>query len=202
MFGPGVKFTDQEFLSGLRSGNTEILEALYRKYFGLVLKLIVNNSGSREEARDIYQDTLIVLVENARDPAFSLSCQLQTYIYSVAKRLWLKQLRRQDKRTLIREQFDEDVESATADTDRFLESEVAFTKMEKSLVALGEPCSTLISDFYTKGLSMEVIAEKFGYTSADSAKNQKYKCLQRLKKIYFDLKQYAEEAGNENRRIF
>jgi hypothetical protein len=32
---------------------------------------------------------------------------------------------------------------------------------------------------------MDEIAEKFGYTNADNAKNQKYKCLQRLKRIFF-----------------
>jgi hypothetical protein len=51
---------------------------------------------------------------------------------------------------------------------------------------LGEPCRTLLEDFYMGNLTMEQISEKFGYTNADNAKNQKYKCLQRLKKIFFD----------------
>ena len=58
--------------------------------------------------------------------------------------------------------------------------------MNNSLIDLGEPCSELIKDFYINKLSMEQIAEKFGYTNADNAKTQKYKCLQRLKKIFFE----------------
>ena len=58
--------------------------------------------------------------------------------------------------------------------------------MNNSLIELGEPCSELIKDFYINKLSMEQIAEKFGYTNADNAKTQKYKCLQRLKKYFFE----------------
>ena len=57
--------------------------------------------------------------------------------------------------------------------------------MHFSLGLLGEPCKTLITDYYVKHMSMEEIADKFGYTNSNNAKNQKYKCLQRLKKIFF-----------------
>src|SRR5579872_304570 len=88
-----VVYTDAEFIDGLRTNNEAALKALYKKYYNIVLKIVVNNSGSSEAAPDVYQDTIIVLYENARKPGFQLSCQLQTFIYSVAKRLWLKQLR-------------------------------------------------------------------------------------------------------------
>ena len=58
--------------------------------------------------------------------------------------------------------------------------------MNQSLENLGEPCAALIKDFYVNKLSMDEIAEKFGYTNSDNAKNQKYKCLQRLKRYFFD----------------
>ena len=73
------------------------------------------------------------------------------------------------------------------------DEEVGFHQMKEeniqnalqSLSELGEPCSTLIQDFYISRLSMDEIAEKFGYTNADNAKTQKYKCLQRLKRLFF-----------------
>lgn len=66
------------------------------------------------------------------------------------------------------------------------ERELSFKRMGESLHALGEPCRSIIEDFYIHNFSMELISEKFGYTSADNAKNQKYKCLQRLKKMFFE----------------
>ena len=60
-----------------------------------------------------------------------------------------------------------------------------FKAMEKSLLSLGEPCKSLIEAYYLQKKSMTDIAGSFGYTNADNAKNQKYKCLMRLKKLFF-----------------
>ena len=69
-----LQFTDSEFIEGLRSGYNAVLTALYKKYYNLVLKFIVSNSGSEEAARDIYQEAVIVLYENVRKPGFELNC--------------------------------------------------------------------------------------------------------------------------------
>lgn len=181
-----VQFTDKEFIDGLRSGNNEVLSALYKKYYNIVLKFIANNSGTEEAAQDIYQETVIVLYETAQKPAFELNCQLQTFIYSIAKRLWLKQLKKNGKTFLFKEEEENEVVDVSSDLNEHLQKETEIEKMNKSLSELGEPCSTLIKDFYVHKLNMETIAEKFGYTNADNAKNQKYKCLQRLKKYFFE----------------
>src|SRR5690606_31067927 len=128
-----MQFSDDQFIAGLRSGDGEVLNALYKKYYNIVLKFIVNNSGSDEAAQDIYQETIIVLYENAQNPDFSLQCQLQTYIYSVAKRLWLKQLRKSGKLVLLKEDAENDfmdAEQEIADHDL---KEAEFQKMNKSL---------------------------------------------------------------------
>jgi RNA polymerase sigma factor (sigma-70 family) len=181
-----VPFTDEQFVEGLRNGNNEILTVLYKKYYHLVLKLIVNNSGTEEAAQDIYQETIIVLYENARKNSFELNCQLQTYIYSVAKRLWLKQLKQNGKTYLLKEDDELEIVDVGADLNDYLIKDAEIEKLNQSLSELGEPCATLMQDFYVRKLSMDEIAEKFGYTNADNAKNQKYKCLQRLKKYFFN----------------
>src|ERR1041384_2841758 len=100
---PRPQFTDDEYIEGLRSGNNEVLSALYRKYYNIVLKFIVNNSGTEEAAQDVYQETVIVLYETVKKPEFVLNCQLQTFIYSVAKRIWLKQLKKNGRTFLFKE---------------------------------------------------------------------------------------------------
>jgi RNA polymerase sigma factor (sigma-70 family) len=182
-----VAFSDIELINGLRSGNNELISVLYKKYFNVVLKFIVNNSGSQEAAQDIYQETIIVLYENVQKSEFELNCQLQTYIYSVAKRLWLKHLKKNNKTFLLKEEEEDELVDVRDEIDDYLNKEIEFEKMNKALNELGEPCGTLIKDFYVQRLSMDEIAEKFGYTNADNAKNQKYKCLQRLKKYFFEI---------------
>jgi len=60
-----------------------------------------------------------------------------------------------------------------------------FEMMEQAINHLGEPCKSLIEAYYLQKQNMQDIASRFGYTNADNAKNQKYKCLMRLKKIFF-----------------
>ena len=64
--------------------------------------------------------------------------------------------------------------------------------MEKAMSGLGEPCKSLLEAFYMQKRSMQEIASGFGYTNAENAKNQKYKCLMRLKKLFFS--QYKNES--------
>ncbi len=195
---PNLQLTDSQFIHGLRIGNNEVLTALYKKYYNLVLKLVVNNSGTSDAAQDIYQETIIVLFENVKKPQFELNCQLQTYIYSVAKRLWLKQLKKNGHVFLMKEDEEGEIADVSEDMTLHLQKEKDFEKVNQSLENLGEPCATLIKDFYVNKMSMEEIAEKFGYTNSDNAKNQKYKCLQRLKKYFFD-KTTVEQSEIESK---
>jgi DNA-directed RNA polymerase specialized sigma24 family protein len=60
-----------------------------------------------------------------------------------------------------------------------------FAIMDRAMKSLGEPCKSLLEGYYVKKMGMQELAEEFGYTNADNAKNQKYKCLMRLKKLFF-----------------
>ena len=60
-----------------------------------------------------------------------------------------------------------------------------FNLLEEALGKIGEPCKSILEAYYIQKKSMPDIATAFGYTNADNAKTQKYKCLYRLKKIFF-----------------
>ena len=70
-----------------------------------------------------------------------------------------------------------------------------YQAMELALTSLGEPCKSLLEAFYLQKKNMQEIAVGFGYTNAENAKTQKYKCLMRLKKIFFT--QYKNGNGDE-----
>ena len=181
----GEEMDDMELLRGFAAGDDAITGVLYRKYYVMVLRLVVSNQGTDAEAEDVYQDTMMVLYENAGSGRFVLTSGLQTYVYAVARRIWLKKLRTQGRFSPMKLTESHDVEDAGPQVEAFMEREQDISRMQDSLVKLGEPCATLINDFYVSGLTMEQIADKFGYTNADNAKNQKYKCLQRLKRLFF-----------------
>jgi RNA polymerase sigma factor (sigma-70 family) len=127
---------------------------------------------------------MIVLFEKAKLDSFVLSCRLQTYLYSVCRRLWLKKLQQQNRFNPSIELIHEIV-PVEDELELHEQREADFKLMENALQKVGEPCKSLLEAFYIEKKSMPEIAESFRYTNAENAKTQKYKCLVRLKKIFF-----------------
>lgn len=178
------KYTDKEVIDGIRNDNREVLAFLYRENFHAIAYYIYSNSGSEQEAKDICQEAVIILYEKLKGDAFELNCSIKTFLYAVCKRLWLKRLHYKSRYVGKLDEYEElfsSSEQAEAE-----EKESDFKRMEASMNKLGEPCRTLLEDYYVNKLTMTAISEKFGYTNADNAKNQKYKCLMRLKKLFFN----------------
>jgi RNA polymerase sigma factor (sigma-70 family) len=178
--------TDREVVLGILNNSEEALNRLYTGYFPMVLQFILNNNGDEDDAKDVYQESIIILYNKIQGGDFELTSKLKTYIYSVSRRIWLKKLAQQSKKTNNVQEF-EDVIAVEDDVELHEEKELQFDKMDSALQHLGEPCKTIIQDFYINNLSMQDISEKFGYTNTDNAKTQKYKCLQRLKKLFFQV---------------
>ncbi len=177
---------DKKILEGLSKKENKALYKIYDLYFPMIERMIIDNSGNREAAEDLFQEALIILYEKVNSKDFVLTSQLQTFLYAICKRLWLKKLRQQ-KRYPIDSYKQE--ESTPSEIEQLIENhqkkELQIDKLNKALENLGSPCKDLLEGFYIQGYSMKELAEKFHYTNASNAKTQKYKCLQRLKKIFF-----------------
>lgn len=176
---------DELIVSEIRLKNDRVLRELYQMHFPMIRRMVVGNSGSEQEAKDIYQDAVIAFYERCQQPDFRLTCKISTYLYAVSRRLWLKRLG-EKKWTPMAIHEIEPFEGMEAEMAKVDDHEVSVATMQEALSQLGEPCSSIILDFYFNKSSMEDIAGKFGYTNTDTAKNQKYKCLQRLKKLFFE----------------
>ncbi|GGA90759.1 hypothetical protein GCM10011511_12560 [Puia dinghuensis] len=174
---------EQKLLEGLAHNDRKAIEAIYKQHYNMVQSLILSNNGYPEDARDIFQEAMIVLYEKARSGSFELNSQLKTYLYSVCRRLWLKRLNQQQRFSSEVENLEETV-PVEEELERHEQRNQDFQVMEQSLKNLGEPCKSLLEAYYLEKKSMIDIATDFGYTNADNAKNQKYKCLMRLKKIF------------------
>jgi RNA polymerase sigma factor (sigma-70 family) len=184
---------DQHVIVGIALGDAAVLEGLYTDYFPMVLNMVLQNNGTEEEAKDIFQEAVIVLYDRVQRGGFELSSKLKTYIYAVCRRLWLKQLGYQGRAFQDVSNYEEAI-PVEEDLAMHREKDLQLSLMEQALGKLGEPCRTIIHDFYILNLSMQEICEKFGYTNTDNAKTQKYKCLQRLKKLFFTTN---KALGNE-----
>jgi RNA polymerase sigma factor (sigma-70 family) len=177
-------------LKGLAESDKKAIDTIYRQHYAMIQAFILNNSGSQDDARDIFQEAMIVLFEKARSGNFELSSQLKTYIYSVCRRLWLKKLHQMHKYSGNLDNIEETVH-VEEDMELHEKRDTDFTLMEAAMSKIGEPCKSLLDAYYIQKKNMQEIAANFGYTNADNAKTQKYKCLMRLKKLFFA--QYKNE---------
>ena len=179
-----AELNEQLLLKGLASNDSKAIETIYKENFNMVQALVLNNNGSYDYARYIFQEAIITLYEKTQSDSFILTCKINTYVYSVSKRLWLKKLQQRGRYS---NQLDiiEEVVPVEEDLEIHEKRNAEYAIMDRALNSLGEPCKSLLESFYVNKMDMQALAKEFGYTNADNAKNQKYKCLMRLKKLFF-----------------
>ncbi|MBS1772599.1 MAG: sigma-70 family RNA polymerase sigma factor [Bacteroidetes bacterium] len=185
----GLLHTEQVLLADLAKGKREATEQIYNQHYPVITKWIQNNGGSEDDAADVYQEAMVILYEKSQDENFRLSCKIGTYLFAIGKHLWYKKLNRQQQ---MPASLPDDAENDGRldwayedDVNAHRERELYYSQLNVALEQLGEPCSSLLKAFYQQDKSMQEIAEQFGYTNTDNAKTQKYKCLARLRKLFY-----------------
>lgn len=173
---------EKDIFERICKGDEKALELLYKKYYRMMTKLVISNSGTEDEARDVYQDALIVFWQKANSGNLVMTAKISTYIYSICQNLWRKELDR--KKRLSHEEKDTPVslDIETAERDKIL---------LKCIDQLGETCKKVLMYYYFEEMSMQEIADKLGFANTDTAKTKKYKCKMKLDEVIKS--QYSEQ---------
>lgn len=191
--------TDDALISSLATGDSKTINYIYKTYYPSVEKMVFKMNGSTDDAFDVFQDSVTILYEKAKSHNLDISCKLSTYLIAISKNIWLTKLAKRKKTsfTVLHEHHEDEV-SVEDDLHRFFEFEQHVEKLQQCFQMIGEPCNELLKAFYIENKSMQDISEQFGYTNAENAKNQKYKCLTRLRKLFF---KHGDKI-NEHERTF
>ncbi|MDR6781593.1 RNA polymerase sigma factor (sigma-70 family) [Pedobacter africanus] len=155
------------------------LRELYKKAFPLVAAYVSKMGGSLEEARDIFQDALIIYYEKSAGQELCLKHSDKAYLFGIARHLWNRRYRESARQLSIDElQADFDEHAGLVDA---ADPEVSSSRLFRLLQTAGQKCMQLLSAFYYEKLSMEQLAERFGFSGPRSATAQKFKCLEKVK---------------------
>jgi RNA polymerase sigma factor (sigma-70 family) len=165
---------DSEILEKISRGDEKTLEFLYKKYYRMMIKLVISNNGSEQEGKDIYQEALIVFWQKAVSGKFTLTSKISTYLYSICLNLWRKELDRKSK--LSSEEKDG---AEYLDDDRQERMKI----IQDCIEQLGDNCKKILTYYYFDGMSMKDISEKLGLANTDTAKTKKYKCKKKLDQL-------------------
>jgi RNA polymerase sigma factor (sigma-70 family) len=170
-----------EIIDDLRGENNKAFGQLYKAYFGMVNRFVTNNNGRTGDAEDIFQDTMMVLLEKLRQDNFQLTASIKTYIMAISKNLWLKRLRNVSRETEFTDihgnNFYEEISISIEQEKNY------WDKLQNYIHKISDHCQGLIHDIFFKEKAIEQIQQEYGYSTKHNAQNQKHKCVEQIRKI-------------------
>lgn len=171
-------FSDREFIERLKKSERLAFVQLYDRHYRQIESMVLSASGNTDDARDVFQNAMILLVEKAQKERLNIESSVGTYLYAVSKNLWMNELRKRNVRKRYKQAF------TLQDDDQLTAFEVPdhFDQIVTIIDELGDTCKQLLEKFYFENQNWDEISASMGYSSTAVARNQKYKCLEQLRR--------------------
>jgi RNA polymerase sigma factor (sigma-70 family) len=159
--------TDQRYLTGLLQNDTVLVREIYDRFAAKVKSHIVQNSGSEDDAADIFQESLIDIYRQALHKSLQLTCPFEPFLLLVCKRKWLNELKKRGRQGVTKGTDDvynmgEDVFALAEQLQMQEDKTSLFIAMFKQL---GERCREIINKCLS-GKPQDEVAEELGVSYA------------------------------------
>jgi RNA polymerase sigma factor (sigma-70 family) len=155
------EYTDNEIIECLRNRQSYVVHYLSDRYMPMVRLMVFQNGGSVEDARDIFQDGLIIMLEKLDNKEFALTCKFRTFLYCVCENLWKTILdKRQAASNYISRRMEPEIEK---DFTELIDHEL-YQQIFRDVFETLDPISKKILTLYWQEVSPQQIADKMGYT--------------------------------------
>lgn len=188
------KYTDREIIQGLKSGESYAVKFLAREFLPVISYFISKNSGSEEDAKDVFQDALFIIIEKIHNNDFEVQGALSTYLFAICKHLWLIELDRQ--KAAKNYQLRHLIEAKEIDSSELVDS-VFYENVFRQCFNAMDEISQKILKMYWMEISPTEIAEKLGY-SYGYVRKRKSECMKELKTRIMEHPDYNELEKNLN----
>lgn len=152
----------------------DFFESIYESSFLPVARYVSRSGGSLEQAKDIFHDAIIIYYEKCIGGNLKIEQSENAYILGIAKHLWL--------RTSGKEQNKAAMDYSEV---RYIPPDPVANekKLLQFVEQTGQRCLQLLRSFYFENTNMKKIAVDFGFNSDRSATVQKYKCIEKIRKV-------------------
>jgi len=177
---PVKKLTDEEILTGLKKRDNRVLQYLYKNAYNPVKQLVIHNAGSDSDAEDIFQEALIIIFKKLKDdPGFQLTSAFSTYIYSIARLIWLKHLR-QIKKIEI-DPLNRDMEERIEFEEPLpvQDKDLRMAIYQRTLLRIPEDCQKILR-LTAQDITSKEIARQLGFRSEGYVRKRRHFCKEYL----------------------
>jgi RNA polymerase sigma factor (sigma-70 family) len=174
--------TDEVLIKGLKEQNSKCIRYLYKEFFPLANSIVEKNSGSYEDAEDLFQDSMVVLYQRLKNENITLKCSLKTFFFGICKNLWMQRLDRKWRLLYSDSLAEEPVGSYEIANWEFSEELLEKKRLFlKHFLTLPRRCQKILS-LYLADLPLKKIAAELGLKNEEYAKARKYGCKNLLRK--------------------
>jgi DNA-directed RNA polymerase specialized sigma24 family protein len=150
-------------------------EHLYEEVFPVVASFVSKQGGSLQDAKDIFQDSLVIFYEKRVNGEMDIRISPEAYLVGIAKHLWIKKFKTDFRLSSI-----DALEKEISIPENYFEDSRA-NKLLTLLQVTGKKCFELLRSIYYEKQSIEEVSKTFGFSGSHSASAQKYKCIEKMK---------------------
>jgi RNA polymerase sigma factor (sigma-70 family) len=176
-------FSDAELVKAIKEEKNidEAIEFIYREYYGLLESYVRKNSGTSDDAADIFQEVLLGFIELVKQEKFRGQASIKSFLYTLTRNLWITELRKRNSAFRRHEQFQGDQTTMESDVSEYLVYKEHQTMIISLLNELSDTCREILRLFYYENLSLkEILAKMPRYQNEQVVRNKKYKCLKEI----------------------
>ena len=186
---------DTELVANLRAGKSmdETIKAIYRNHFESLCWYIMNNSGSRQDAEDVFQEVVVSFIDLVQKDKFRGESTIKTFLFSLNRHTWLNELKRRGRALAREEKYERGQDKTELDAGHYIADREGKAEVTRLVGELGETCRKILLLFYYENLSMREILETLHYENEQVVRNKKYKCLKQLEQMITE-KPYLKQS--------
>ncbi|MDF1576296.1 MAG: sigma-70 family RNA polymerase sigma factor [Bacteroidales bacterium] len=170
--------SNSDLIKGIRNHDSSILCYVYDTYYPIIEGYIIHNQGSEEQARDIFQDAMIIIYKRIKSDELELSCKFGTYLYAICKNIWTQERKKYLLRAEKLRKHSLVVHDPGPADDPLLQNHLT-DLFNKHFEDLSKDCQKILS-MYFNNFSMEDIRAAMNYKDLHHTADRKYRCKKSL----------------------
>ena len=171
-------------LQGLANEDKNSIEKIYREHYNMVQSMVINNNGSSDDAADIFQESVIILLEKVRLGNFRGDSSLGTFLQAIARNLWLTELRSRKRRNAREERYQAGEDRMASPTEPVDFNPSGKMNLQRIILQLGDTCQKILRGVYYENRKMRDLLQDFGFANEQVLRNRKAKCMKKLRELF------------------
>jgi RNA polymerase sigma factor (sigma-70 family) len=163
--------------TGLRRNDPAVIRALYTRHFPSIKQYVLQNSGTANDAQDVFQEAVTVLWLSVKEGRIVPDADPGGFLYRVAKNKWLDVVRsaaHRHMKVVHNEQLLERHDEVHDDIEERL------VRLRGVYDKLDDKCRQVLDQFYYERKDLATIAQNMG-VEEESIRTIKYRCMMKLR---------------------